>query len=137
MNDHLHLATSTTSSALPAQCFSYYIDTDATRNVGYASSSMCDSSIYGSGTWVRFMSPAGTQIPTYAPSYYSCGTDAPGWYNGAYPSSAGSTTTGTICYYWSGATCAWTNTAYITHCQTFYVFYLVDTSACNLRYCAI
>ncbi|CAF4168569.1 unnamed protein product, partial [Rotaria magnacalcarata] len=34
-------------------------------------------------------------MPTSAPITSTCGTDAPGWYNGAYPSTAGSTTTGT------------------------------------------
>ncbi|CAF1588894.1 unnamed protein product, partial [Rotaria magnacalcarata] len=79
------------------QCSSYTTNSDSTRRIAYTSSSTCDSSLFGTtGTWVRFVSPAGTTMPTSAPSTSTCGTDAPGWYNGVYPSTAGSTTTGTI-----------------------------------------
>ena len=131
-------ATTTTTAPLPSQCSSYTSMADSTRNTAYASSSVCDSSVFGTtGIWVRFQSPGGTTIPTSAPSYYSCGTDAPGWYNGPYPSSAGSTTTGTVCYYWSGATCNWSNQISTTNCNGYFVFLLIDPPVCNLRYCNI
>lgn len=123
--------------ALPAQCFSYTTNSDSTRNVGYTATIDCDSTIFGSGTWVRFVSPAGTMIPTSAPNSYACGTHATGWYNGPYPSSAGTTTTGTVCYNWSGNTCNWSNQIQITHCSTFYVFYLITPAGCSFRYCTV
>ncbi|CAF3698578.1 unnamed protein product [Rotaria socialis] len=87
------------------------------------------------GVWVRFLSPAGTSIPTVTPGISHCGTDASGWYNGAYPSTTGSTTTGTVCYHWSSSTCNWSNSIQITNCGAFYVFLLINPPVCNLRYC--
>ncbi|UJR07342.1 hypothetical protein I4U23_011629 [Adineta vaga] len=129
--------TSTTSIALPSQCLSYTTNTDSTRNAGYSNSnSDCDQSIFGTtGEWIRFLSPAGTRIITYDPGHYYCGTDAPGWYRDSYPASAGITVNGTICYSWSSDSCLWSNTILITHCDTFYVFLLIDTEFCSLRYC--
>ena len=132
----IFLATTTTSAALPSQCSSYTTDSDSTRNVAYTATVVCDTSTFSStAVWVRFVSPAGTYIPTSAPSTSTCGTHAPGWYNGPYPSTAGSTTTGTVCYNWSGNTCNWSNQIQITHCNTFYVFYLIAPPVCSLRYC--
>ncbi|UJR19152.1 hypothetical protein I4U23_022282 [Adineta vaga] len=128
--------TTTTSSALPAQCFSYSNNSDSTRNVGYSSSSSCDQSVFGStGKWIRFLSPAGTAIITYNPGYNYCGTNAPGWFKDSYPTLAGNTVNGTVCYYWSGNTCNWSNSISITNCDTFYVFLLIDVPTCSLRYC--
>ena len=131
-------ATTTTPVPLPAQCSSYTVYADSTRLTTYTSSSVCDSGVFGtSGVWVRFQSPGGTLIPSSAPSTSTCGTDAPGWYNGPYPSSLGSTTLGTVCYNWSGATCNWSNQISITHCGSYFVFLLVDPPVCNLRYCNV
>lgn len=128
----------TTATPLPSQCSSYTIDSDSTRNTGFSSNSTCDSGVFGtSGVWIRFASPAGTIIPTSIPAYYSCGTDEPGWYSGAYSSTVGSTITGTICYNWASNTCYLSNSIQITHCGAYYVFQLVDPPQCNLRYCAV
>ncbi|CAF3636975.1 unnamed protein product [Rotaria socialis] len=128
----------TTTIILPVQCSSYTTNVDSTRRISYMGTSTCDSTLFGTtGTWVRFMSPAGATMPTSAPSTSTCGTDAPGWFNGAYPSTAGSTTTGTVCYNWAGNTCNWSNSIQITHCSTFYVFKLINTPVCNLRYCTV
>lgn len=126
------------SATLPPQCSSYTTNSDATRNVGYSGTTNCDKTLFSStGTWVRFSSPAGTTMPTTAPASYSCGTSAAGWYNGAYSSTVGSTISGTVCYSLSGNTCRWSNSIQITYCGSFYVFLLVNTTVCDLRYCAV
>lgn len=130
--------TSTTSSPLPAQCFSYTTNSDATRNYLYSSVTTCDSSAFSSsGTWVRFVSPAGTYIANWLISTSTCGTSATGWYTGAYPTTSGSTTSGTVCYNWAGSSCNWANSIQITHCDTYYVFLLVPPPVCDLRYCTV
>ncbi|CAF2075317.1 unnamed protein product [Rotaria magnacalcarata] len=108
-----------------------------TRYITYKSTIGCDSTVFGTvGAWIRFLSPAGTIIPTFAPNSWSCRTPAPGWYNGFYPLSTGSTIKGTVCYNWSGDACIWSNSIGITNCNTFYVFRLTDPPYCSLRYCA-
>ena len=129
------LATSITTTLLPSQCSSYTLDTDTTRSVNYTATFACDSSAFGNGTWVRFASSAGTQIPTTVPSKYSCGTHAPGWYNGTYPPSAGSTNTGNVCYSWGNNTCNWSNSIRVTNCLTYFVFFLTNSPTCTLGYC--
>lgn len=123
-------------ASLLVQCSSYVLNTDATRNVAYTANISCDSSIFGSGQWVRFSGAAGTQIPTTVVPSYSCGTHATGYYTGVMPA-AGATTTGTVCYNWSGNSCNWSNSISVTNCNGYYVYYLIDPSGCSFRYCTI
>ncbi|CAF3720790.1 unnamed protein product [Rotaria socialis] len=68
--------TTPTTSILPVQCSSYTTISDATRRIAYTGTRTCDLSSFGTtGTWVRFMSPAGATMPTSAPSTSTCGTD--------------------------------------------------------------
>ncbi|CAF1444308.1 unnamed protein product, partial [Didymodactylos carnosus] len=106
----------TITVSLPYQCSSYITINDSTHNVAY-----------GGG--------AGTIIVKSAPSINHCGTAAPGWYSGIYPSAIGSTTTGMVCYNANNNTCKWNNSISITNCTTFYVFALFAPPTCNLRYC--
>lgn len=108
---------------------------DPTRNSGNPTFIGCDSGVFGSGTWVRFLPPAGTHIPPYAQSTSMCGTHATGWYSGSYPTTAGSSVAGTICYNWSGLSCNWSSSVTITHCGTYFVFWLIDPPVCSLRIC--
>lgn len=121
---------------LPAQCSTYVLNTDVTRNVVYNATISCDSSIFGSGQWVRFSGAAGTQISTSVVPSYSCGTHATGYYSGVMPA-AGATATGTVCYNWSGVNCNWSNSISVTNCNGYYVYYLINTFSCSLRYCTI
>ncbi|CAM4839316.1 unnamed protein product, partial [Rotaria magnacalcarata] len=64
----LSLVDATTTVNLPAQCSTYILNTDATRNAAYSGvgSSTCDNPTpFGSNpTWVRFSGAAGTQLAT-------------------------------------------------------------------------
>ncbi|CAF1543360.1 unnamed protein product [Didymodactylos carnosus] len=125
----------TTTNNLPAQCSSYTTITDSTRNIAYSSSSTCDTSLFSSTpTWVKFSGGAGSRIVTSASSVSVCGTDAPGWYNGAMPP-VGVSNTGTVCYNWAGNNCNWSNNVQVTNCNGFYVYALIAPPTCNLRYC--
>ncbi|CAF4360275.1 unnamed protein product, partial [Adineta steineri] len=128
-----------TSSALPPQCSTATIITDATRNAAYTvASSLCDQSSGLSGTaWYRFSGGCGTILANYVVPINQCGTQATGSYTGAYPSTAGSTSSGTVCYNWSGNSCMWSNSISITNCNGYYVFYLSAPPVCNLRYCTM
>ena len=131
------LATLTTTTLLPSQCSSYTLNNDATRNVNYNATFDCDSVTFGTGRWVRFVSPAGTFIPITVPSTYTCGTHSPGWYNGTYPTVAGSANTGDVCFNWLGNSCCWSTSIQVTNCLTYYVFFLSSPITCQLRYCTM
>ncbi len=127
-----------TAFVLPVQCTSATIIADATRNVGYGSGSGCDQSgALASTGWYRFSGASGTMLVSYAVAINLCDTSATGWYTGAYPSTPGTTTTGTVCYNWNGNTCNWSNSVSVTNCNGYYVFYLSPSPACNLRYCTV
>jgi len=112
-------------------------NTDATRRMTYGGGSSCDSSLFGSGTWVRFDSPAGPTIPTSPVSISNCGTVATGWYNGTYPSVAGTSSLGTVCFNYYGNTCSWSNPATVTNCGSFYINLLVNAPCCYCRHCTV
>jgi hypothetical protein len=76
-------------------------------------------------------------VPNSVVAYNLCDTSATGWYSGTYPSTAGSTNTGSICYHWTSSTCQWSNSVSVTNCNGYYVFYLSPPTACNLRLCTV
>ena len=99
--------------------------------------------IYGSTTdfkypgWYRMVNPAGTKIPEVAPPLGQCGTNAPGWLNGAHPDGLGQTVSREVCFNSiSGDKCGLKTTIKVTNCGGFYVYELPRTPGCLLRYCA-
>ncbi|CAF1298784.1 unnamed protein product, partial [Adineta steineri] len=135
---HLKVTTTTTSVALPSQCFSYTSITDATRLMTYGvATSQCDYYYFlSTPVWVRFSGAGGTMLANYYTSIYRCNTDAPGWYTGSLPA-VGSTVTGTVCYYWASNSCNWSNSVSVTNCNGYYVYDLIRPTVCNLRYCTM
>ena len=131
------ITTTVTSTPLPSQCFSYATITDSTRHASYGSGSTCDNIVFSSSQWVRFSGSAGTMLANCPIADYRCGTLASGWYSGVYPSIAGATTNGGVCYNFLGNTCNWPNSISITNCNGYYVFYLSAPTQCSLRYCTI
>ncbi|MDI3281754.1 DUF4215 domain-containing protein [Polyangium sp. 15x6] len=123
----------TLDNLLP-QCMSYGVLDEADRNVNYSGSVVCDSNLIGEG-WYRFMGAAGTQMPTFPPPHYACGTDAPGWVQDPYPAAQGQVVNATVCFNWINGTCEWSSAIQIAHCGSYYVFYLPLTPVCSLRYC--
>ncbi|CAF3598512.1 unnamed protein product [Rotaria sp. Silwood1] len=130
---------SSSSVSLPSQCTSYISNSDSTRLTTYKSCVNCFSDTSGSFTtgWYRFMNTAGTRLATTPSSYGSCGVSYPTWYNGTFPSTAGSTITGTVCVQWSGNLCysPYITTISVTNCNGYYVFYLIPMTTTGIRYC--
>ena len=128
------------SSGLPTQCSSYTINSDPTRLSTYTG---CTSCVYDTSTWLptgwyRFTDGAGTQLATVPSSTGMCGASYPGYYNGTYPSTAGSTTTGIVCPNVGGNLCGagyFTASISVTNCNGYYVFYLTSTASTAARYC--
>ena len=119
---------------LPAQCSNYATLSNVQRNVNTKNPSTCDNGL--ATNWYRFTGAAGTQMPTAPPAYYSCGTDAPGWYSSPMPANAGQNVNGTVCFNWSGNSCMWSQPTQVTNCGAFFVYYLQPINwGCNGVYC--
>ena len=85
--------------------------------------------------WYRFTGEAGTQMPTSCVPKQHCGTHAPGWLAGVHPKRVGEIVNGTVCFHWSTSCCKWNANIQIKRCNGFYVYNLVKTPVCWLRYC--
>lgn len=132
------ITTTITTSPLPPQCFNYTLNTDATRNVAEPGNDTCDFTTFSvTPMWVRFSGAAGTLIPSCPIPAHRCATRATGWYSGIYPSTAGDTTSGTVCYSWPGVPCIYNNSLSVTNCNGYYVYALTNVPRCDLRYCTI
>lgn len=129
-----------TSATMPLQCSNYTIDTDITRDVAYTNvSNLCDNTApFGvKPIWFRFEVPGGTMIANYSIPNGRCGTSAPGWYAGQYPSSTYTTATSIACYMAAGNLCYYCNLMSVTNCNTFFVFALPKSPTCSLRHCTM
>ena len=83
------------------------------------------------------MPPAGTMIPEKVVPTGMCGTHAPGWMNGVHPTTLGEEVEREICFNWSGNNCSNSKNIKVTNCGDYYVYKLVSSGACSLRYCAV
>lgn len=111
---------------------------DGTRNAAYGNNDTCDLTAFSSTPmWIRFSGAAGTLLANCPVNIYHCGARSTGWYTGIYPSAAGDTTNGTVCYNWPGNTCVYSNSISVTNCNGYYVYALINTPTCFLRYCTI
>ncbi|CAF5040090.1 unnamed protein product, partial [Rotaria sp. Silwood1] len=129
---------------LPIQCYNYVTINDSTRLSSYGESSFDDTTLFpraGSISYVRFVSPGGTQIlgtPTYGSrcgTRYSIYIDTS---NTPYPSSVGETVNATACGYYGGNLCYASNMITITNCSTYYIFGLTAPPFSSpSRYCTV
>ena len=83
------------------------------------------------------MPPAGTMIPEKVVPTGMCGTHAPGWMNGVHPRKLGEEVERQICFNWGGNDCSWSKNIKVTNCGDYYVYKLVSTPVCAMRYCAV
>ena len=83
------------------------------------------------------MPPAGVVIPETSIKISHCGTLQPGWINGTHPTDAGEQVEVEVCFsYGDGYECANHYNIDITHCGSYFVYYLPKTLYCDQRYCA-
>lgn len=95
----------------------------------------CDMGAAGGDGWYRFVGEGGSRMPEEPQLEYDCGTDAPGWLDGAHPTGWGETASVRTCYRWSGDDCNWSNDIRITNCGQFYAYELVTPPVSCLAYC--
>ena len=130
------------------QCFQYHILDEESRgsrtcdeecvNSGY-----CDLDGYrftsvrwkGDG-YYRFVEPSGTMMPDFSPGDFHCGATGSGWLNGQHPEEVGLEVDMEACFDWDSNDCDFKTNITVTNCNGYYVYHLVDTPFCSLRYCA-
>ena len=79
---------------------------------------------------------AGTRMPEHEINYGHCGTGATGWLNGKHPNEDGQIVDRQVCFTSGGNSCNWNIQVQVIKCDVYFLYYLEDTPACNLRYCS-
>ena len=74
-------------------------------------------------------------MPEKCVSSSSCGTHAPGWFNGSHPIVPGEVSSGQVCFNWIGSCCQWSTSVRVKNCDWFYIYELPKTPLCDLQYC--
>ncbi|KAL9951187.1 hypothetical protein ACROYT_G043807 [Oculina patagonica] len=85
--------------------------------------------------WYRFQGAAGDRIADKCVPVDRCGTQSPGWLSGAHPTVAEGVVTRKVCYHWSIRCCHRSNNIKVKNCGSYYVYELLKTPGCYLRYC--
>ena len=129
---------------------SYYILDDESRNVKSEGNESCDNLNFANWYWAmksqnwkgpgwyRLMGPAGSRIPESRQGAWHCDTAETSWISNPHPTVFEETVNVTICFnYIHGDDCRWPTEGKITNCGDFFVYYLMDTLHCSLRYCGI
>ena len=74
----------TFSFLVPSECNQHKILNDSDRHSDFGRGDRkCDNHL--TEDWYRFSAGAGTSIPTHCLPHHRCGTDLPGWMDGAHP----------------------------------------------------
>ena len=81
------------------------------------------------------MGAAGQQMPTKCVPMNHCGTQVPGWLNGAHPSVAQGIVMRKVCFHGRRGCCQRSRFISVQNCGVFFVYELSATSGCNMRYC--
>ncbi|KAL9963299.1 hypothetical protein ACROYT_G032486 [Oculina patagonica] len=114
-------------------CQNYQTLSDAGRKETYETVSyQCDYNLNG---WYRFQGAAGTRMATSCPSEERCDTTSPGWLDGAHPTVAEGTVTRKVCFHMLGSCCSMKSFIQVKNCGSYYIYSLVPTPQCNMRYC--
>ena len=134
---HENVLFCSTNLVLPhdENCYKYTWLNGNSRNKNSGSAPNCDNELSG---WYRFGGGAGIKMATSCVPSSSCGTDAPGWMNGAHPTVDDGKVIKTVCFTWEGNCCLWAKNIKVVNCGQYYVYELISThpsNPCFLRYC--
>ncbi|KAL9973095.1 hypothetical protein ACROYT_G019507 [Oculina patagonica] len=117
------------------ECSSHTFLEDADRSKAFSSPSVKKCDKYLQFGWYRFRGAAGTMMPTSCVPTSKCGTDAPGWLQGRHPSTSEGVIQAKVCFHWNSNCCHWSSLIRVRNCGAFYVYQLVQSPQCSLRYC--
>ena len=120
------------------ECINYQAPTSAHRNDTSWRPDPAHNDISLGPGWFRFQGDAGTKMTTTCVPYLRCGTDAPGWLNGAHPTVADGTVTRSVRFSWKSNCCEWSINIQLRNCGNYFVYYISGTpyQNGNLGYCS-
>ena len=117
-------------------CYNYRNLSEANRKISYVTpqdSELCDNSLPEG--WYRFVGAAGTKMPTTRVPAYRCGTNWSGWLDGAHPTVEDDEVSRRVCFSDRSTGCKSLTNILVKNCGSFFIYKLVQTSKCPLRYC--
>ena len=116
-------------------CTNYTVLSEADRAQGNAQSphNRSDSGLVTG--WYRFQGAAGDRMPDKRVLKYRCGTEYPGWLNGAHPTVADGVVTRKVCYSHDSGCSLYSNIIKVKNCSSYYVYGLQRTLPVYSRYC--
>ena len=117
-----------------SECNQYKFLNDSDRRNDFGRGKKCDRNL--KEDWYRFSAEAGTSIATQCiPEAQRCGTDLPGWMDGAHPTVDEGVISRNVCFSGYHKCCYRNVTINVRNCSSFFVYRLKPLSYCNSRYC--
>ena len=117
-------------------CYHYKNLVGARRKITYKTpegTELCDSDLpWG---WYRFVGAAGTKMPTTRVPAFRCGTNWPGWLDGAHPTVEDGEVQRTVCFSDRFTGCKSLAGISVKNCGSYFIYELKNSPRCNLRYC--
>ena len=117
-------------------CYHYENLSEANRKIDYFTppdSELCDYKLPEG--WYRFVGAAGTKMPTTRVQAFSCGTDWPGWLDGAHPTVEDGDVLRTVCFSDRPTGCKYTTEISVKNCGSYFIYKQQQVPGCNSRYC--
>ncbi|RMX46721.1 hypothetical protein pdam_00015671 [Pocillopora damicornis] len=119
----------------PSECKQYKFLNDSDRHSDFGRGDRkSDKNL--TEDWYRFSAGAGTSIPTHCLPHHRCGTDLPGWMDGAHPTVDEGVVSRKVCFHGYHNCCHRHIMINVRNCSSFVVYRLKPVSICRrCRYC--
>ena len=115
-------------------CYHYKNLSEASRKISNVRDvELCDK-LLPEG-WYRFVGAAGTKMPTTRVQAFSCGTDWPGWLDGAHPTVEDGDVLRTVCFSDHSTGCKYSTNIFVKNCGSNFIYKLKHPPHCESRYC--
>ena len=117
-----------------SECKQYKFLNDSDRHSDFGRGDRkCDKNL--TEDWYRFSAGAGTSIPTHCLPHHRCGTDMPGWMDGAHPTVDEGVVSRKVCFHGYYNCCHRHIMINVRNCRSFFVYRLKPVQVCASRYC--
>ena len=103
----------------PSECKQYKFLNDSDRHSDFGRGDRkCDKNL--TEDWYRFSAGAGTSIPTHCLPHHRCGTDMPGWMDGAHPTVDEGVVSRKVCFHGFNNCCHLNIMINVRNCGSFF-----------------
>ena len=119
-------------------CHHYSNLSEANRNTKHQTppygTALCDSQLHEG--WLSFCRSCRNKNANNAVPAFRCGTDWPGWLDGAHPTVEDGKVKRTVCFSDRFTGCKSPNTISVKNCGSYFIYDFGLLYACNAHYCA-